>query len=198
MVRCLGAEKIRLSKDRVDFLIKIEKYKKFRPDRGRDDNLGRGRGPYRNRNRNRNRRMKVKSPQERQENLRTTDRHKGPPIQQKRHTLTNEPLSCHSRSSAPQLLNLRFKWWAVPTLRARGCLRYGLRMTPNLRAAAYQIGKMSKLQNWSNSTSVNSGWKKSRCHLALSFLRRIGYIPPPRNAARSPFTIRQSLLCMLP
>jgi hypothetical protein len=41
-----------------------------------------------------------------------------PPIQQKRHTHTNEPLSCHSKSSVPQLLNLQFKWWAVPTLRA--------------------------------------------------------------------------------
>jgi hypothetical protein len=28
-------------------------------------------------------------------------------------------------SPVPQLLNLQFKWWAVPTLRAREWLRYG-------------------------------------------------------------------------
>jgi penicillin V acylase-like amidase (Ntn superfamily) len=40
-------------------------------------------------------------------------------ITQQSGTRTIEPAryGCHSKSSAPQILNLRFKWWAVPTLR---------------------------------------------------------------------------------
>jgi hypothetical protein len=67
------------------------------------------------------------------------------------HARSNVPARyrCHSKSSAPQILSLRFNWWAVPTLRACGWLRYGLRMR------SYQGGhrppnrkKMSKPQWW--------------------------------------------------